>query len=225
MASDKSSLEVLKNLQMVQLGQLSVLWLFVNRLCEMVMSVRRCGWSSFGKDSLMLDYHDEEWGVPVHRDRTLFEFLILEGAQAGLSWQTILKKRENYRKAFDRFDPAIIAKYNKSDVKRLLANPGIVRNRLKIGATITNAKKLLEVQKEYGSFDKYIWRFVGGKPIKHGFTALSGIPATTKESDAMSKDLRKRGFSFVGPTICYAFMQAVGMVNDHTMECFRYNRV
>ena len=176
-------------------------------------------------DPLMLQYHDEEWGVPVHRDRTLFEFLILEGAQAGLSWQTILNKRENYRKAFDRFDPAKIAKYNKSDVKRLLANPGIVRNRLKIEATITNAKKLLEVQREYGSFSKYIWRFVDGEPIKHRFTALSEIPATTKESDAMSKDLRKRGFSFVGPTICYAFMQAVGMVNDHTRECFRYNRV
>ena len=187
--------------------------------------VRRCAWSGFSDDPLMLPYHDEEWGVPVHKDRTLFEFLILEGAQAGLSWQTILNKRENYRKAFDRFDPAKIAKYNKSDVKRLLANPGIVRNRLKIEATITNAKKLLEVQREYGSFSKYIWRFVDGEPIKHRFTALSEIPATTKESDAMSKDLRKRGFSFVGPTICYAFMQAVGMVNDHTRECFRYNRV
>ncbi len=187
--------------------------------------VRRCAWSGFSDDPLMLRYHDEEWGVPVHKDRTLFEFLILEGAQAGLSWQTILNKRENYRKAFDRFDPAKIAKYNKSDVKRLLANPGIVRNRLKIEATITNAKKLLEVQREYGSFSKYIWRFVDGEPIKHRFTALRDIPATTKESDAMSKDLRKRGFSFVGPTICYAFMQAVGMVNDHTRECFRYNRV
>ena len=176
-------------------------------------------------DPLMLQYHDEEWGVPVHRDRTLFEFVILEGAQAGLSWQTILNKRENYRKAFDKFDPAKIARYNGSDVKRLLANPGIVRNRLKIEATITNSKRLLEIQREYGSFNKYIWRFVDGKPIKDSFTALREIPATTKVSDAMSKDLRKRGFSFVGPTICYAFIQAVGMVNDHTRECFRYNRV
>ena len=187
--------------------------------------VRRCAWSSFSDDPLMLRYHDEEWGVPVHRDRTLFEFLILEGAQAGLSWQTILNKRENYRKAFDKFDPAQIAKYTRSDVKRLLGNPGIVRNRLKIEATITNAKKLLDAQREFGSFNKYIWGFVNGKPIKHRFRSLREIPATTKESDEMSKDLRKRGFSFVGPTICYAFMQAVGIVNDHATDCFRYNKV
>ncbi len=187
--------------------------------------VKRCAWSGFTADPLMLRYHDEEWGVPEHRDRVLFEFLILEGAQAGLSWQTILKKRENYRKAFDKFDPAKIARYTRSDVKRLLGDPGIVRNRLKIEATITNAKRLLEVQKEFGSFNKYVWGFVNGKTIKHRFRSLRDIPSTTGESDEMSKNLRKRGFSFVGPTICYAFMQAVGMVNDHTPDCFRYNSI
>jgi DNA-3-methyladenine glycosylase I len=173
----------------------------------------------------MIEYHDKEWGVPVHNDRTLFEFLTLEGAQAGLTWQTILNKRENYRKAFHRFDPARIARYDSKDTQRLLNNSGIIRNRLKIQATITNAKQFLVAQKEFGSFDKYIWRFVNGKPIKHKFSSLSEIPPTTRESDAMSRELRQRGFKFVGPTICYAFMQGVGMVNDHTTKCFRYNSV
>jgi len=188
-------------------------------------SVRRCDWASFSKNPLMLEYHDKEWGVPVHDDNTLFEFLALEGAQAGLSWETILNKRVNYRKAFDGFQPAKVARYDSGDVQRLLGDAGIVRNRLKIKATIANAKQVLITSKEFGSFDKYIWRFVGGKPIKHKFSSLSQIPATTKESDAMSKELRERGFRFVGPTICYAFMQAVGMVNDHTTSCFRYDKV
>jgi DNA-3-methyladenine glycosylase I len=187
--------------------------------------VRRCDWAAFGNNPLMIQYHDKEWGVPVHDDRTLFEFLVLEGAQAGLAWQTVLNKRENYRKAFDRFHPAKIAGYNRREVQRLLSDPGIIRNRLKIEATITNAKLLLTTQKEFGSFDKYIWRFVDGKPIRHKFSSLSQIPPTTRESDAMSKELRKRGFRFVGPTICYAFMQAVGLVNDHTTKCFRYDAV
>jgi DNA-3-methyladenine glycosylase I len=178
-----------------------------------------------GNSPLMVEYHDKEWGVPVHDDRTLFEFLVLEGAQAGLSWQTVLNKRENYRKAFHSFDPAKIVRYNNKDVQRLLDDPGIIRNRLKIKAAINNAKQILQIQKEFESFDKYIWRFVDGKPIKHRFGSLSEIPATTNESDAMSKDLRKRGLRFVGPTICYAFMQAVGMVNDHTTKCFRYDMV
>jgi len=174
---------------------------------------------------LMIQYHDREWGVPVHKDSVLFEFLTLEGAQAGLTWQTILNKRENYRKAFHGFDPLNIARYKNKDVKRLLSDSGIIRNRLKIEATITNAKQFLVTQKEFGSFDKYIWRFVGGRPIRNKFDSLSQIPATTKESDAMSKELRGRGFRFVGPTICYAFMQAIGMVNDHTTKCFRYEEV
>jgi DNA-3-methyladenine glycosylase I len=178
-----------------------------------------------GNSPLMVGYHDKEWGVPVHDDRTLFEFLVLEGAQAGLSWQTVLNKRENYRRALYGFEIAKIARYNNKDVQRLLRDPGIIRNRLKIQATINNAKQTLEIQKEFDSFDKYIWRFVGGKPIKHRFASLGEIPATTNESDAMSKDLRKRGLRFVGPTICYAFMQAVGMVNDHTTKCFRYDAV
>jgi len=176
-----------------------------------------------GNSPLMVEYHDKEWGVPVHEDGTLFEFLVLEGAQAGLSWQTVLNKRENYRKAFYGFEIAKIARYNNKDVQRLLRDPGIIRNRLKIQATINNAKQILEARREFGSFDKYIWGFVGGKPIKHRFASLNEIPATTRESDAMSKDLRKRGLRFVGPTICYAFMQAVGMVNDHTTNCFRYD--
>jgi len=175
-----------------------------------------------GNSPLMVEYHDKEWGVPVHDDRALFEFLVLEGAQAGLSWQTVLNKRENYRKAFHGFEPAKISRYNSKDVQRLLRDPGIIRNGLKIGATIKNARQLLKMQKEFSSFDKYIWRFVGGRPIKHKFRSLNEIPATTSESDAMSKDLR-RGLRFVGPTICYAFMQAVGMVNDHTTKCFRYD--
>src|SRR6266550_429527 len=192
----------------------------------------------------MIQYHDREWGVPVHDDRVLFEFLTLEGAQAGLAWQTVLNKRENYRKAFNDFDPAKIARYKNKDVKRLLSDSGIIRNRLKIEATITNAKQSLATRKEFGSFDKYIWRFVDDRPIRHKFNVLlahpvrlssrrwnlkfnvlSEIPSTTRESDGMSKELRERGFRFVGPTICYAFMQAVGMVNDHTTKCFRYAAV
>jgi DNA-3-methyladenine glycosylase I len=187
--------------------------------------VKRCDWAAFGNNPLMVRYHDEEWGVPVHNDRNLFEFLILEGAQAGLSWQTVVNKREEYRKAFDSFDPARIARYSKRDVAGLLRNPGIIRNRLKIEASIENARRVLEVQKEFGSFNTYIWSFVGGKPIKHEFRSLRDIPAKKNEADMMSKDLKKRGFRFVGPTICYAFMQAVGMVNDHTRTCFRYSEV
>ncbi len=178
-----------------------------------------------GNSPLMVEYHDKEWSVPVHDDRALFEFLVLEGAQAGLSWQTVLNKRENYRKAFHAFEPSKIARYKNKDVQRLLRDPGIIRNRLKIQATLNNAKQILEIQKEFDSFDKYIWQFVGDKPIKHRFKSLNEIPATTSESDAMSKHLRKRGLRFVGPTICYAFMQAVGMVNDHTTKCFRYDTV
>jgi DNA-3-methyladenine glycosylase I len=183
----------------------------------------RCSWSK--GNALMTKYHDQEWGVPIHNDRLLFEFLILEGAQAGLSWQTILNKRENYREAFDGFDARKIACYNAENTKQLLANPGIIRNRLKIAATIQDAKAFLEIQKEFGSFDAYIWQFVGGKPINRKIKSIKDIVATTKESDAMSKDLLKRGFKFVGPTICYAFMQAVGMVNDHEMTCFRYKEI
>ena len=183
--------------------------------------LKRCDW--LNDNPLMVEYHDQEWGVPVHDDKKLFEFLILEGAQAGLTWQTVLNKRENYRKAFSDFDPAKIALYEDKEVQQLLANPGIIRNRLKIAATILNAKKFLEIQKEFGSFDSYIWQFVGHKPIKNTFKSLKEIPATTKESDAMSKDLLKRGFKFVGSTICYAFMQAVGMVNDHQTNCFKYD--
>jgi DNA-3-methyladenine glycosylase I len=173
----------------------------------------------------MIAYHDKEWGVPVHDDKLLFEFLILEGAQAGLSWSTILNKRDNYRRAFDRFDPRKVAKYDARKIKQLLADAGIVRNRLKINAAVQNAKAFLAVQKEFGTFDEYIWRFVGGKPIRNGWSSHKKIPARTAESDAMSKDLLKRGFKFVGSTICYAFMQAVGMVNDHTRDCFRSKQV
>lgn len=181
---------------------------------------KRCDW--VGQHPLMIAYHDTEWCVPVHDDQTLFEFLILEGAQAGLAWQTVLNKRENYRRALSGFDPAKIARYGDRDVRRLLNDAGIIRNRLKIVATIQNAKQFLNIQKEFGSFDAYIWQFVHITPIKHAFTSLLEIPAKTKESDAMSKDLLKRGFTFVGSTICYAFMQAVGMVNDHEVTCFRY---
>ncbi len=174
----------------------------------------RCGWS--GTDPLYIEYHDKEWGVPVHDDRKLFEMLILEGAQAGLSWITILRKRENYRKAFDNFDAKKIARYDRRKVKSLLSNEGIVRNKLKIAATIGNAKAFLDIQKEFGSFDAYVWKFVDGKTKHNKPKALRNVPAKTAESDAMSKELKKRGFSFVGSTICYAFMQAVGMVNDHT---------
>jgi DNA-3-methyladenine glycosylase I len=183
----------------------------------------RCAWS--GNNPLMIEYHDKEWGVPVHDDRTLFEFLILEGAQAGLSWQTVLNKRENYRKAFGKFDTKKIAHYTAEDAARLMADPGIIRNRLKVDAAIRNAQAFLRVQKEFGSFDAYIWQFVGGKTIDHELASTEGIQARTKESDSMSKDLLKRGFKFVGSTTCYAFMQAVGMVNDHPVTCFRHKEV
>ncbi|HEV2322707.1 MAG TPA: DNA-3-methyladenine glycosylase I [Terracidiphilus sp.] len=183
----------------------------------------RCAWS--GNNPRMAEYHDQEWGVPVHEDRTLFEFLILEGAQAGLSWQTVLNKRENYRKAFSSFDAKKIARYTAADAARLMADAGIIRNRLKVDAAIRNAQAFLQVQKEFGSFDAYIWQFAGGKPIDHKLLSMKDVPARTPESDAMSKDLLKRGFKFVGSTICYAFMQAVGMVNDHEVKCFRYKEV
>jgi DNA-3-methyladenine glycosylase I len=179
----------------------------------------RCAWATTER---AIAYHDEEWGVPVHDDRVLFEFLILEGAQAGLSWNTILKKRENYRKAFDGFRPEKIARYGKRDVKRLLQNDGIVRNRLKIAAAIENAKNFLAVKKEFGTFDAYLWSFVGGAPMQNRWRTLADVPARTAESDAMSRDLLRRGFKFVGSTICYAFMQATGMVNDHLVTCPRY---
>jgi DNA-3-methyladenine glycosylase I len=178
-----------------------------------------------GSDPLYVDYHDTEWGVPVHDDRKLFEMLILEGAQAGLNWLTILRKRENYRKAFNNFDAKKIAKYDKAKVDKLLADPGIVRNRLKIAAAIQNAQAFLKIQDAVGNFDRYIWQFVDGAPQKNHWKSLKEIPPKTAESDAMSKDLRQRGFSFVGSTICYAFMQAVGMVNDHVVACFRYRKV
>ncbi len=190
-----------------------------------VAEKRRCTWAAAGTDPLMVRYHDEEWGFPVHDDRLLFEFLILEGVQAGLSWRTVLNKRENYRKAFDDFDPGAIARYTDEDVARLLSDPGIVRNRLKVMAAIRNARKFLEIQKESGSFDAYIWQFAGSRPIDHKVSSMKDIPASTPESDTMSRDLKKRGFTFVGPTICYAFMQAVGMVNDHETGCFRYAEV
>lgn len=183
---------------------------------------QKCAWAC--NDSLYEKYHDEEWGVPVHDDRKFFEMLILEGAQAGLSWITILRKRENYREAFNNFNVKKIAKYDSKKVKQLLQNEGIIRNRLKIAAAIQNAKCFLEIQKEFESFDKYIWRFVNGKSIVNNRKSLKEIPTMTNESDAMSKDLKKRGFKFVGSTICYAFMQAVGMVNDHTADCFRYKK-
>lgn len=186
--------------------------------------IKRCDWVPAG-DPMYQEYHDKEWGVPVHDDRLLFEFLILEGAQAGLSWATILKKRDNYCAAFDNFDARMIANYDEKKIQELLANPGIVRNRLKVRAAVQNATAFLEVRKEFGSFDAYIWQFVGGKPIVNQWKSLKELPARTAQSDAMSKDLLKRGFKFVGSTICYAFMQAVGMVNDHTVDCFRYRQV
>lgn len=184
----------------------------------------RCPWVDPDKPEY-IDYHDREWGVPIHDDRLLFEFLTLEGAQAGLSWYTVLKKRENYRLAFDRFDPVKMAKYDEARVERLLGNPGIIRNRLKILAAINNAERFLEVQEEMGSFDAYMWRFVGGKPIVNEIRVLSDYQTTSPESEAMSKDLRQRGFKFVGPTICYAHMQAAGMVNDHTVDCYRRQEI
>lgn len=184
---------------------------------------KRCAWA--GDDPLYVDYHDQEWGVPVHDDRTLFEFLILEGAQAGLSWITILRKRENYRRAFDGFDPERVARYRPAKVEKLLADPGIVRNRLKVESAVTNARAFLAVREEFGSFDRFLWPFVGGEPKVNAWRSLAELPASTPESDALSKELKRRGFKFVGSTICYAFMQAVGMVNDHTVDCFRYRQV
>jgi DNA-3-methyladenine glycosylase I len=185
--------------------------------------MRRCEWAD--RDELERSYHDKEWGAPIHDDRSLFEFLILEGAQAGLSWSTILRKREGYRKAFDNFDARKISKYSETDISRLLHDSGIIRNRLKISATITNARAFLQLQKEAGSFDNYIWQFVNGKPIRNSWKKITDVPSSTPESDAMSKDLKRRGFKFVGTTICYAFMQAVGMVNDHVVGCFRYKEL
>ena len=182
----------------------------------------RCAWAT---TPLGIAYHDAEWGVPLHDDRTLFEFLILEGAQAGLSWELILQKRDAYRLAFDGFDPAKVAAYGDGKMAELLANPGIVRNRLKVAAAIGNAQAFLDVQGEFGSFDAYIWGFVDGSPVGNAWQSLADIPAKTPQSEAMSKELRRRGFRFVGPTICYAFMQATGMVNDHTTDCFRYGEV
>ncbi|WP_254060483.1 DNA-3-methyladenine glycosylase I [Halodesulfovibrio sp. MK-HDV] len=185
--------------------------------------MNRCEWAN--SNSLDTQYHDEEWGVPVHDDRLLFEMLILEGAQAGLSWTTILKKREGYRKAFDNFDAKVVSKYTEKKVEQLLTNPEIIRHKLKINAAIVNAKCFLEIQKEHGSFDRYIWSFVDGKTITNKWDSMSDFPVSTPESEAMSKSLKKKGFKFVGPTICYAYMQAVGMVNDHTVSCFRYSEV
>jgi DNA-3-methyladenine glycosylase I len=188
-----------------------------------MMIQQRCEWGN--SSPLYIEYHDSEWGVPVHDERKLFEFLILEGAQAGLSWSTILNKRQAYLQAFDNFDPTKVASYDDAKVQALLANPGIVRNRLKIQAAIQNARSFLAVQDQYGSFDTYIWQFVDGKPVQNSWKSLQEIPATTQESDAMSKELKKLGFTFVGSTICYAFMQAVGMVNDHIVDCFRWQEV
>jgi DNA-3-methyladenine glycosylase I len=184
----------------------------------------RCAWAN-PADPLMIDYHDREWGVPVHDDRTHFEFLVLEGAQAGLSWATILRKRDAYRRAFSGFDPHKVARYTEKKIESLVADPGIVRNRLKIEAAVRNARAFLALQEEFGSFDAYCWQFVGGKPLVNRRKAIRDIPATSPESDAFSKDLKRRGFSFVGSTIIYAHMQAVGMVNDHLVECFRYRQV
>jgi len=185
--------------------------------------MKRCDWAN--RSELEQSYHDLEWGVEIHDDRTLFEFLVLEGAQAGLSWSTILKKRTAYRRAFDNFDARKISNYSEKTVSRLLANPEIIRNRLKINTAVTNARAFLKVQEEFGSFDCYIWQFVKGKPIRNSWQTMTDIPSSTPESEAMSKDLKKRGFKFVGPTICYAFMQAVGMVNDHVVDCFRYREL
>ena len=182
--------------------------------------IKRCEWCT--DSEVERDYHDDEWGVPLHDDRKFFEFLILEGAQAGLSWITILKKRDHYRKVFDHFDPSRVVKYSDKKIEKLLLDPGIVRNRLKVTSAVSNARFFLDVQEEFGSFDDYIWQFTDGKVIQNQWQSMSEIPANTVESDAMSKDLKARGFRFVGTTICYAFMQATGMVNDHTIDCFRY---
>jgi DNA-3-methyladenine glycosylase I len=191
-------------------------------MAETTSSIARCGWAG---SPHAIAYHDLEWGTPVHDERTLFEFLVLEGAQAGLSWETILRKREAYRAAFDNFEPKIVAGYGEEKVAELLANPGIVRNRLKIASAIRNARAFLKVQEEFGSFDAYIWSFSAGKPLVNAWTSLSEIPARTPLSDAISQDLIRRGFNFVGSTICYALMQAVGIVNDHVVHCFRYQEL
>ncbi len=185
--------------------------------------LKRCAW--LGDDPLMMQYHDEEWGVPLHDDRKHYEFLVLDAAQAGLSWRTVLHKREGYRRAFANFDPRKVARFTARDVRRLLGDAGIIRNRLKIESAITNAQQFLDVQAECGSFDRYIWQFVGGKPIVNRWDDLKQLPARTKESDAMSQELKRRGFRFVGSTICYAYMQAAGMVNDHVVRCFRHRQV
>ncbi|MFX1316282.1 MAG: DNA-3-methyladenine glycosylase I [Promethearchaeota archaeon] len=185
--------------------------------------VNRCKWAYYS--TTMKEYHDKEWGIPIHDDKLLFEFLILEGAQAGLSWSTILQKRENFKNAFDDFNANKIVKYSHQKIEELMNNEGIIRNKLKINAIIANARAFLEVQREFGSFDKYIWQFVDYKSIKNNFKELSELPSRTEQSEIMSKDLKKRGFKFIGPTICYAFMQAVGMVNDHVIDCFRYNEI
>jgi DNA-3-methyladenine glycosylase I len=185
--------------------------------------MKRCDWAN--RSELEQSYHDHEWGVEIHDERTLFEFLVLEGAQAGLSWSTILRKRDGYRRAFDHFDARKISQYSENTVSRLLTNPEIIRNRLKINATITNARAFLQVQKEFGSFDSYIWQFANGVPIQNSWRKMTDIPSRTPESGAMSKDLKRIGFKFIGPTICYAFMQAVGMVNDHVVDCFRYKEL
>ena len=184
--------------------------------------MRRCEWA---RSEIYIAYHDHEWGVPLHVDHDLFEFLILEGMQAGLSWETILKKRENYRAAFDNFDVSTVAAYKQPKVRQLLANPGIIRNRLKIEAAVQNARLFLEIQKEFGSFDAYVWEFVGGRQIQNKWGSSKEVPTSTAEADVLSKDLRRRGFKFVGPTICYAIMQAVGMVNDHLVHCFRHKEL
>jgi DNA-3-methyladenine glycosylase I len=195
----------------------------LGRLERVHIMKKRCDWGT--QDELYIEYHDREWGVPLHDDRRLFEFLILEGNQAGLSWITILKKRENYRMALDGFDARKIARYKDSKIQSLLKDPGIVRNRLKLEATVANAKAFLKAQSEFCSFDKYIWQFVGGKPIRNNWKSVAEIPVKSDEADSMSKDLKKRGFKFVGSIICYAFMQATGMVNDHTIDCFRYREI
>ena len=202
------------------LSDLGVDYLYKNLMSE-AGQIRRCAWVRAG-DSLMLDYHDREWGVPVHDDRTHFEFLVLEAAQAGLSWAIVLKKREGYRRAFSQFDPQRVARFTKPRIERLIANPAIIRNRLKIEAAVRNARAFLAVQEEFGSFDSYCWRFVNGQPRVNRRKTMKEIPATSKESDAFSKDLKRRGFAFVGSTVMYAHMQAVGMVNDHLVDCFRY---
>ena len=186
-------------------------------------TLNRCAWAT--SDPLYHVYHDEEWGVPVHDDRRLFEFLILEGAQAGLSWITILRKRATYHTAFAGFDPHLVARFDAANVVKLLANPGIIRNRLKVASAITNAQAFLKIQEEFGSFDAYLWRFVDGKPIRNAWRNIAEVPASTPVSDAMSRDLKKRGFRFIGSTICYSHMQAVGMVNDHTVDCFRWSQL